>query len=117
MTPSPLMPPPIHPAKTLPSKPASKIAGIHIEQERQRHHQGQKVDKIYLTQGILLNDPYSHAKPPADIVDQIEAFDSEPTGSSYRIKRPRARSHQHPLKKIGGNGLFGKVYAGTGQAW
>src|SRR5579859_3546632 len=56
-----------------------KLPGIDIDKNGNVTMQGQKVDKIYLDgKEFFLNDPRTATQNlPANIVDQIEAFDSE----------------------------------------
>ncbi|GGA90548.1 outer membrane beta-barrel protein [Puia dinghuensis] len=96
-----------------------KLPGIDIDKNGNVTMQGQKVDKIYLDgKEFFLNDPRTATQNlPADIVDQIEAFDSQTDRSRLTgIKENTGtKSINIRLKKNRRTGYFGKVYAGTGS--
>ena len=96
-----------------------KLPGIDIDKNGNVTMQGQRVDKIYLDgKEFFLNDPRTATQNlPADIVDQIEAFDSETDRSRLTgIKETTGtKSINIRLKKNRRRGYFGKVYAGTGS--
>jgi hypothetical protein len=96
-----------------------KLPGIDIDKNGNVTMQGQKVDKIYLDgKEFFLNDPRTATQNlPADIVDQIEAFDSETDRSRLTgVKETTGtKSINIRLKKNRRRGYFGKVYAGTGS--
>jgi len=96
-----------------------KLPGIDIDKNGNVTMQGQKVDKIYLDgKEFFLNDPRTATQNlPADIVDQIEAFDSETDRSRLTgIKETTGtKSLNIKLKKNRRRGYFGKAYAGTGS--
>jgi len=96
-----------------------RLPGIDIDKNGNVTMQGQKVDKIYLDgKEFFLNDPRTATQNlPADIVDQIEAFDSQTDRSRLTgIKETTGtRSINIRLKKNRRRGYFGKVYAGTGS--
>lgn len=96
-----------------------KLPGIDIDKNGNVTMQGQKVDKIYLDgKEFFLNDPRTATQNlPADIVDQIEAFDSQTDRSRLTgIKETTGtKSINIRLKKNRRRGYFGKVYAGTGS--
>jgi hypothetical protein len=96
-----------------------KLPGIDIDKNGNVTMQGQRVDKIYLDgKEFFLNDPRTATQNlPADIVDQIEAFDSETDRSRLTgIKETTGtKSINIKLKKNRRKGYFGKVYAGTGS--
>jgi hypothetical protein len=96
-----------------------KLPGIDIDKNGNVTMQGQRVDKIYLDgKEFFLNDPRTATQNlPADIVDQIEAFDSETDRSRLTgIKETTGtKSINIKLKKNRRRGYFGKVYAGTGS--
>jgi hypothetical protein len=95
-----------------------KLPGIDIDKSGNVTMQGQKVDKIYLDgKEFFLNDPRTATQNlPADIVDQIEAFDSQTEQARLTgIKETTGtKSLNIKLKKNRKKGYFGKVYAGTG---
>jgi len=96
-----------------------KLPGIDIDKNGNVTMQGQKVDKIYLDgKEFFLNDPRTATQNlPADIVDQIEAFDSETDRSRLTgIKETTGtKSINIRLRKDRRKGYFGKIYAGTGS--
>ena len=96
-----------------------KLPGIDIDKNGNVTMQGQKVDKIYLDgKEFFLNDPRTATQNlPADIVDQIEAFDSQTErGRLTGIKEATGtKSLNIKLKKDRKKGYFGKAYAGTGS--
>ncbi len=96
-----------------------KLPGIDIDKNGNITMQGQKVDKIYLDgKEFFLNDPRTATQNlPADIVDQIEAFDSQSEKARLTgIKETTgAKSINIKLKKNRKTGYFGKVYAGVGS--
>lgn len=96
-----------------------KLPGIDIDKNGIVTMQGQRVDKIYLDgKEFFLNDPRTATQNlPADIVDQIEAFDSETDRSKLTgIKETTGtKSINIKLKKNRRQGYFGKVYGGTGS--
>ena len=96
-----------------------KLPGIDIDKNGNVTMQGQRVDKIYLDgKEFFLNDPRTATQNlPADIVDQIEAFDSETDRSRLTgIKETtETKSINIKLKKNRRKGYFGKVYAGAGS--
>jgi Outer membrane protein beta-barrel family/Carboxypeptidase regulatory-like domain len=95
-----------------------KLPGIEIDRDGNVTMQGQKIDKIYLDgKEFFLNDPrLATQNLPAEIVDQIEAFDSQSERSKLTgIKEAtKTKSINIKLKKNRRKGFFGKVYAGTG---
>lgn len=97
-----------------------KLPGIEIDKNGNITMQGQKVDKIYLDgKEFFLNDPrIASQNLPADIVDQIEAFDSQTERARLTGIRETTgtKSLNIRLKKNRKKGYFGKVYAGTGTA-
>jgi hypothetical protein len=97
-----------------------KLPGIEIDKNGNITMQGQKVDKIYLDgKEFFLNDPrIATQNLPADIVDQIEAFDSQTERARLTGIRETtgAKSLNIRLKKKRKRGYFGKVYAGTGTS-
>jgi hypothetical protein len=96
-----------------------KLPGIDIDKNGNVTMQGQRVDKIYLDgKEFFLNDPRTATQNlPADIVDQIEAFDSETDRSRLTgVKETTGtKSINIKLKKNRRRGYFGKLYAGTGS--
>jgi Outer membrane protein beta-barrel family len=96
-----------------------KLPGIDIDKNGNVTMQGQKVDKIYLDgKEFFLNDPRTATQNlPADIVDQIEAFDSQTERARLTgIKETTGtKSLNIKLKKNRKRGYFGKLYAGTGS--
>ena len=96
-----------------------KLPGIDIDKNGNVTMQGQKVDKIYLDgKEFFLDDPRTATQNlPADIVDQIEAFDSQTErGRLTGIQETTGtKSLNIKLKKNRKKGYFGKVYAGTGS--
>ena len=96
-----------------------KLPGIDIDKNGNVTMQGQKVDKIYLDgKEFFLNDPRTATQNlPADIVDQIEAFDSQSDRAKLTGIRETTGSKtlNIKLKKDRKKGYFGKVYAGTGS--
>jgi len=97
-----------------------KLPGIEIDKNGNVTMQGQKVDKIYLDgKEFFLNDPrIATQNLPADIVDQIEAFDSQTEKARLTGIRETTgtKSLNIRLKKSRKKGYFGKVYAGTGTS-
>jgi hypothetical protein len=95
-----------------------KLPGIDIDKNGNVTMQGQKVDKIYLDgKEFFLNDPRTATQNlPADIVDQIEAFDSQTEQARLTgVKETTGtKSLNIRLKKNRRKGYFGKLYAGTG---
>ncbi|HEY4060601.1 MAG TPA: outer membrane beta-barrel protein [Puia sp.] len=95
-----------------------KLPGIDVDKNGNVTMQGQKVDKIYLDgKEFFLNDPRTATQNlPADIVDQIEAFDSQTEQARLTgIKETTGtKTLNIKLKKNRKKGYFGKVYAGTG---
>jgi Outer membrane protein beta-barrel family/Carboxypeptidase regulatory-like domain len=95
-----------------------KLPGIDIDKDGNVTMQGKRVDKIYIDgKEFFLNDPrLATANLPADIIDQIEAFDSQ--GDRARLTGIRdntgTKSLNIRLKKNRRQGFFGLVYAGTG---
>jgi len=96
-----------------------KLPGIDIDKNGNVTMQGQKVDKIYLDgKEFFLNDPRTATQNlPADIVDQIEAFDSQTERARLTgIKETTGtKTLNIKLKKNRKTGYFGKAYAGTGS--
>ncbi|HEV2480676.1 MAG TPA: outer membrane beta-barrel protein [Puia sp.] len=96
-----------------------KLPGIEIDKNGNVTMQGQKVDKIYLDgKEFFLDDPRTATQNlPADIVDQIEAFDSQTEKARLTGIRETTgtKSLNIKLKKSRKKGYFGKVYAGTGS--
>ncbi|HEY6901637.1 MAG TPA: outer membrane beta-barrel protein [Puia sp.] len=96
-----------------------KLPGIDIDKNGNVTMQGQKVDKIYLDgKEFFLNDPRTATQNlPADIVDQIEAFDSQSERARLTGIRETTGSKtlNIKLKKDRKKGYFGKAYAGTGS--
>ncbi len=97
-----------------------KLPGIEVDKNGNITMQGQKVDKIYLDgKEFFLNDPrIASQNLPADIVDQIEAFDSQTERARLTGIRETTgtKSLNIRLKKSRKKGYFGKVYAGTGTS-
>ena len=97
-----------------------KLPGIDIDKNGNVTMQGQKVDKIYLDgKEFFLNDPrLATQNLPADIVDQIEAFDSQTEKARLTgVKETTGtKSINIKLKKNRRKGYFGKAYAGAGSA-
>lgn len=95
-----------------------KLPGIEIDKNGNVTMQGQKVDKIYLDgKEFFLNDPrLATQNLPAEIVDQIEAFDSQTEKARLTgVKEVTGtKSINIKLKKNRRKGYFGKVYGGTG---
>jgi hypothetical protein len=95
-----------------------KLPGIEIDKNGNVTMQGQKVDKIYLDgKEFFLNDPrLATQNLPAEIVDQIEAFDSQTEKARLTGVRETTgtKSINIKLKKNRRKGYFGKVYGGTG---
>jgi hypothetical protein len=95
-----------------------KLPGIDIDKNGNITMQGQKIDKIYLDgKEFFLNDPrLATQNLPADIVDQIEAFDSQTDRSRLTGVRETTgtKSINIKLKKNRKKGYFGKAYAGIG---
>jgi len=96
-----------------------KLPGIDIDKNGNVTMQGQKVDKIYLDgKEFFLDDPRTATQNlPADIVDQIEAFDSQTEKARLTgvQETTGTKSLNIKLKKSRKKGYFGKVYAGTGS--
>ena len=96
-----------------------KLPGIDIDKNGNVTMQGQKVDKIYLDgKEFFLNDPRTATQNlPADIVDQIEAFDSQSDRAKLTGIREvtGSKTLNIKLKKDRKKGYFGKAYAGTGS--
>ncbi len=96
-----------------------KLPGIDIDKNGNVTMQGQKVDKIYLDgKEFFLDDPRTATQNlPADIVDQIEAFDSQTERAKLTgiAETTGTKSLNIKLKKNRKKGYFGKVYAGTGS--
>lgn len=96
-----------------------KLPGIDIDKNGNVTMQGQKVDKIYLDgKEFFLDDPRTATQNlPADIVDQIEAFDSQTERARLTGVRESTgtKTLNIKLKKNRKKGYFGKVYAGTGS--
>lgn len=96
-----------------------KLPGIDIDKNGNVTMQGQKVDKIYLDgKEFFLNDPKTATQNlPADIVDQIEAFDSQSDRGRLTGIRDATggKTLNIKLKKNRKTGYFGKAYAGTGS--
>lgn len=96
-----------------------KLPGIEIDKNGNVTMQGQKVDKIYLDgKEFFLDDPRTATQNlPADIVDQIEAFDSQTERARLTGVRETTgtKSLNIKLKKSRKKGYFGKVYAGAGS--
>jgi len=96
-----------------------KLPGIDIDKNGNVTMQGQKVDKIYLDgKEFFLNDPRTATQNlPADIVDQIEAFDSQTERARLTGIRETTgtKTLNIKLKKNRKRGYFGRAYAGTGS--
>ncbi|WP_431215037.1 outer membrane beta-barrel protein [Puia sp. P3] len=96
-----------------------KLPGIDIDKNGNVTMQGQKVDKIYLDgKEFFLNDPRTATQNlPADIVDQIEAFDSQTERARLTGVRETTgtKTLNIKLKKNRKRGYFGRAYAGTGS--
>ena len=96
-----------------------KLPGIDIDKNGNITMQGQKIDKIYLDgKEFFLDDPRTATQNlPADIVDQIEAFDSQSERARLTgvQETTGTKSLNIRLKKNRKKGYFGKVYAGTGS--
>jgi hypothetical protein len=114
-------------AAAFPTRPNStvedllrKLPGFEVDKNGNITMQGQKVDKIYLDgKEFFLNDPRTASQNlPADIVDQIEAFDSQTEKARLTGIRETTggKSLNIRLKKNRKRGYFGKVYAGTGTS-
>ncbi len=95
-----------------------KLPGIDIDKDGNVTMQGKKVDKIYIDgKEFFLNDPrLATANLPADIIDQVEAFDSRSDRAKMTGIRDNTgtKSLNIRLKKNRREGIFGLVYAGTG---
>ena len=96
-----------------------KLPGIDVDKNGNITMQGQKIDKIYLDgKEFFLDDPRTATQNlPADIVDQIEAFDSQSERARLTGVRETTgtKSLNIRLKKNRKKGYFGKVYAGIGS--
>jgi Outer membrane protein beta-barrel family len=96
-----------------------KLPGVEIDNDGNVTMQGKKIDKIYLDgKEFFLNDPrIASQNLPADIVDQIEAFDSQSDRAKLTgIKEmSKTKSINIKLKKSRRRGFLGKVYAGVGE--
>ncbi|HXB07669.1 MAG TPA: outer membrane beta-barrel protein, partial [Puia sp.] len=97
-----------------------KLPGIDIDKTGNVTMQGQKVDKIYLDgKEFFLNDPrVATQNLPADLVAQIEAFDSQTDQARLTGVKEMTdtKSINIKLKKDRKRGYFGKAYAGAGPA-
>ena len=95
-----------------------KLPGIDIDKNGNVTMQGKKVDKIYLDgKEFFLGDPRTATQNlPADIIDQVEAFDSQSDHARLTgIKDVSGtKSINIRLKKNRRKGFFGKLYAGAG---
>lgn len=95
-----------------------KLPGVQIDNNGNVTMQGRKVDKIYLDgEEFFLNDPRLATKNlPADIVDQIEVFNSQTERARLTgiHDATGAKSINLKLKSNRRYGIFGKGYAGTG---
>jgi len=95
-----------------------KLPGIDIDKNGNVTMQGKKVDKVYLDgKEFFLGDPRTAIQNlPADIIDQVEAFDSQSDQARLTgIKdMSGSKSINIRLKKNRRKGFFGKLYAGTG---
>ncbi|MDP4254961.1 MAG: outer membrane beta-barrel protein [Bacteroidota bacterium] len=95
-----------------------KLPGIEIDKDGNVTMQGQKVDKIYLDgKEFFLNDPRTASRNlPADIVAQIEAFDSQTDQGRMTGVRDATgnKTLNIKLKKDRKQGYFGNAYAGVG---
>src|SRR6202012_1675223 len=95
-----------------------KLPGIDVDKNGNVTMQGQRVDKIYLDgKEFFLNDPRMATQNlPADIVDEIETFDSR----TERARLTGIKDFTHTktinikLKKTSRRSYLGDVYAGTG---
>ncbi|HWB94876.1 MAG TPA: outer membrane beta-barrel protein [Puia sp.] len=96
-----------------------KLPGIEVDKNGNITMQGQKIDKIYLDgKEFFLDDPRTATQNlPADIVDQIEAFNSQTERARLTgvQETTGTESLNIRLKKNRKKGYFGKVYAGTGS--
>jgi Outer membrane protein beta-barrel family len=95
-----------------------QLPGIEIDKDGNITIQGRPVDKIYLDgKEFFLNDPSLATRNlPADIVDQIETFNSQTEKARLTGIRETTgtKSINIKLKKDRRKGSFGKAYAGTG---
>ncbi|HVS97788.1 MAG TPA: TonB-dependent receptor, partial [Puia sp.] len=96
-----------------------KLPGIDIDKDGNVTMQGKKVDRIYLDgKEFFLSDPKTATQNlPADIIDQVEAFDSQSDQARLTGVRDMSgtRTINIKLKKSKRRGYFGKLYAGTGS--
>jgi len=96
-----------------------RLPGIEIDKNGNITMQGRKVDKIYLDgKEFFLKDLKTATQSlPADLVGQIEAFDSQ--SDRARLTGVREESNTKTLniklKKDRKKGYFGKLYAGAGD--
>jgi len=95
-----------------------KLPGIDVDQNGNVTMQGKKVDKVYLDgKEFFLGDPRTATQNlPADIIDQVQAFDSKTDRERLTgIKdMTNTTSLNIKLKKNRRKGIFGKLYAGAG---
>jgi Outer membrane protein beta-barrel family len=95
-----------------------KLPGIEIDKDGNVTMQGQKVDKITIDgKDFFLGDLRSASQNlPADIVAQVEAFDTRSEKSKLTgIKdQSKTKTLNIKLKKNRRKGIVGKVYAGAG---
>jgi hypothetical protein len=95
-----------------------KLPGILIDKDGHVTMNGQPVDKITIDgKDFFLGDPrLASQNLPADIVAQVEAFDSQ--SEKARLTGIKEQSNSKTinikLKKNRNTGYFGKVYAGGG---
>ena len=112
-------------ASAFPSPPNStvedllkKLPGVQVDKEGNVTMNGQKVDKITIDgKDFFLGDPrLASQNLPADIVAQVEAFDSQSEKAKLTgIKeQSTTKTLNIKLKKNRNKGYFGKVYAGGG---
>ncbi len=100
-----------------------KLPGIQVDKDGNVTMNGQKVDKIRIDgKDFFLSDPrLASQNLPADIVAQVEAFDSQ--SEKARLTGIKEQSNTKTLnirlKKKRNKGYFGKLYAagGTGNGF
>jgi hypothetical protein len=96
-----------------------KMPGIEIDKDGNVAMQGQKVDKIYLDgKEFFLNDLKAATQNlPAELVAQIEAFDSQTEKGRLTGGKDNTggKTLNIKLKKNKKQGYFGDAYAGAGN--
>jgi Outer membrane protein beta-barrel family len=113
-------------ARAYPTRPNStvedllrRIPGMEIDRDGNVTLQGQKVDKIYLDgKEFFLNDVKTATQNlPADIVAQIDAFDTQSDQAKLTGIRTNmgTKTLNIKLKEDKKRGYFGKAYAGSGN--